>query len=66
MNAEDKEWLVGIRGAIETSRLNILEFINKHGATAGLSVALQAVETARLEVDYLLETGDFTSSEGQS
>ena len=65
MNAEDKDWLVSIRALIETSRLNILEFINKNGATAGLAVALQAIETARLEVDYLLKTGDF-NSEAQS
>ena len=65
MNAEDKDWLVAIRATIETSRLNMLDFINENGATAGLAVALQAVETARTEVDYLIETGDFDSTEGQ-
>tara|TARA_R100000654_G_scaffold17186_1_gene35991 strand:+ start:778 stop:975 length:198 start_codon:yes stop_codon:yes gene_type:complete len=61
MKKSDREWLEAIRAALETSRLNLLDFINENGATSGLAVALEAVETAQLEVDYLLKTGDLNS-----
>tara|TARA_R110002020_G_scaffold323672_2_gene539396 strand:+ start:12125 stop:12325 length:201 start_codon:yes stop_codon:yes gene_type:complete len=65
MNKDDREWMVAIRGAIEVSRLNLVEFMDKDKSTAGLAVALQAAETARQEVDYFLETGNFGPSEVQ-